>query len=549
MSARAPFTIRGRNPDVLTCIANLSNDEVFTPPELANRMLDTLADAWAQGNDGESIWSQPDVTFLDPFTKSGVFLREITRRLTEGLADAIPDLEKRVDHILLNQVFGIAITELTSLLARRSVYCSKWANGPHAVASCFGTEAGNIWYQRTEHTWVGARNFIETADIDGNSIRRGTDGRCKYCGASQRTLDRGPDAESHAYAFIHTDSIHTLIAKLFGDDMQFDVIIGNPPYQLGDGAAGAVPIYQQFVQTAKALAPRYLTMVTPSRWFAGGNNLDDYRAEMLADKRLRTIVDYPISAEVFPGVDVGGGVSYFLWDAGHDGDCEVTTVRGGIEQTVTRALDAYDIFVRDSQALSILEKILANGEPSMTNLVSRHAAFGFPTNFSGYRTSKQTGDLTLHYNGGGRMAVRKTGYVNRSQVTRGGDLIDGWKLLVSEAYRIAERFPNRIIGVPMLAGPGEVCTQTFLVIGCFDSADEAESAASYYGTRLFRFLIWLRKIGQHASRSVYTWVPTQAWDRKWTDEELYAKYGINDQEQAFIEMMIKPMELAADSGE
>src|ERR1043166_4510508 len=229
MSTQASFALRGRNPDVLTCIANMSNDEVFTPPEFANRMLDTLADAWARGNRSANIWADKTWRFLDPCTKTGVFLREITSRLVKGLADEIPDLQERVDHIVTKQVFGIAITYLTSLLARRSVYCSKHAKGKHSIAKSFKSDDGNIWFKRTEHTWVGAS--------------------CKYCGASKSALDRGEDLETHAYAFIHTDNIKARLPEMLGGDMQFDVIIGNPPYQLGDGGFGtsAAPIYQHFV--------------------------------------------------------------------------------------------------------------------------------------------------------------------------------------------------------------------------------------------------------------------------------------------------------------
>ena len=518
---QASFSLRGRNPDVLTCIANLSNDEVFTPPEFANRMLDTLAAGWAAGNNGADLWADSSVRFLDPCTKSGVFLRQIATRLIAGLAAEIPDLQTRVDHILTKQLFGIGITRLTSLLARRSLYCSKHAGGEHSVAKSFDDDDGNIWFERTEHVWIKDR--------------------CKFCGANRNTLDRGGDRETHAYAFTHTSDSKARLGELFGDVMQFDVIVGNPPYQLGDGAAGAVPIYQDFVRAAKTLEPRYITMVTPSRWFAGGNRLDDYRAEMLADKRIRTIVDFPISSEVFPGVDVGGGISYFLWDAEHKCDCDVTTIRGDNQINLMRDLGAHDIFVRDAEALSILEKVLSFGEPSMAKLVSAHAAFGLPTNFAAYRTSYKPGDLTLHYNGGGRMAVRMTGFIDRSQITRGHDLADRYKILVSEAYRIAERFPNRIVGPSMIAGPGAVCTQTFLVIGGFDDLDQTLSAASYYSTRFFRFLLWLRKIGQHASRAVYTWVPQQAWDQTWTDLELYEKYGLTSDEISYIESMIRPM--------
>ena len=290
MNEQVAFSLRNRNPDVLTCIANLSNDEVFTPPELANEMLDALAAAWAADNDGASIWADKTVTFLDPFAKSGVFLREITSRLNEGLKEEIPNLEERVDHILTKQVFGIAITQLTSLIARRSVYCSKSANGKYSIAKSFTTEAGNIWFERWTIPGSTSTGFIETADKSGKPIRKGINGRCKFCGASQKALDRGEGLETHAYAFIHTDNIKARIGELFGDDMQFDVIIGNPPYQLGVGGGGggasATPIYNLFVEKALALDPRYAVMITPSRWFSGGKGLDDFRDRMLRDHHI-----------------------------------------------------------------------------------------------------------------------------------------------------------------------------------------------------------------------------------------------------------------------
>lgn len=292
MTQQASFTLRGRNPDVLSCIANLSNDEVFTPPEFANRMLDTLAEGWAKANGGADIWADSKVTFLDPCTKSGVFLREITKRLIAGLEGKIPDLQTRVDHILTKQVFGIGITRLTSLLARRSLYCSKHARGEHSIAKNFESDEGNIWFERTEHAWVGER--------------------CEFCGAAKQAFNRGHEQETHAYSFIHTSDVKLQISEIFGDDMRFDVIVGNPPYQLDDGGVGgAMPIYQKFVRAAKALEPRFVTMVTPSRWFAGGRGLDDFRQEMLNDRRLQVLVDWPKADEVFPGVLIGGGISYF----------------------------------------------------------------------------------------------------------------------------------------------------------------------------------------------------------------------------------------------
>jgi hypothetical protein len=367
MSTKASFVLRSRNPDVLTCIANLSNDEVFTPPEFANRMLDTLAGAWAAARGGANLWADKTVKFLDPCTKSGVFLREIASRLTEGLAAEIPSLEERVDHILTKQVFGIGITYLTSLLARRSVYCSKHATGEHSIAKGFTSDAGNIWFERVQHKWAH--------------------GKCKYCGASQKTLGRGEGLETHAYAFIHTDDIKTRIAEVFGGDMQFDVIIGNPPYQLDDGGYGtsAAPIYQLFVENALDLDPRYAVFVTPSRWMAGGKGLDKYRARMLSDKRLRAIVDYPKLYEAFPGVKIRGGISYFMWDRDYNGPCEVQTIWDGkpTGPAVPRYLDAFGILVRRNEAVPILEKIRAKKESTLNQRVSSRKPFGLATNFKG----------------------------------------------------------------------------------------------------------------------------------------------------------------------
>ncbi|HET7570517.1 MAG TPA: Eco57I restriction-modification methylase domain-containing protein [Gammaproteobacteria bacterium] len=395
MKLQANFALRGRNPDVLTCIANLSNDEVFTPPDFANRMLDTLAEAWASDNDGANLWADKTVRFLDPCTKSGVFLREITSRLNEGLEGEIPDLEERVDHILTKQVFGIGITYLTSLLARRSLYCSKHARGEHSIAMSFASDAGNISFERLEHTWNG--------------------GRCKYCGASQKAFERGEGLESHAYAFIHTDDIKTSMAELFGGDMQFDVIVGNPPYQLSDGGYGtsAAPIYHKFVEQAKALEPRYLSLVIPARWFAGGKGLDDFRESMLADNRTRVIHDYWLVGDAFPGVAIQGGILYFLWNREASGDCEVVTHYGGkVLSSAKRPLlePDSDVFIRYNEAVPILKKIVAaeGGNPDSVllpeqrrfmNLVSARKPFGLPTNFK-VRASKRGGDVLTYWNGG-----------------------------------------------------------------------------------------------------------------------------------------------------
>ena len=522
MSTQASFTLRGRNPDVLTCIANLSNDEVFTPPDFANRMLDTLAEAWAANNKGADIWADPTVTFLDPCTKSGVFLREITSRLTKGLEKQIPDLQKRVDHILTKQVFGIGITHLTSLLARRSVYCSKHAKGTHSIGSSFATDAGNIWFERMEHTWK--------------------DGKCTFCGANARDYDRGQELETHAYALIHTDDVKERLGEIFGTNMQFDVVIGNPPYQLGsDGGTRDVPIYQLFVEQAKKLEPRFLSMVIPSRWMAGGLGLSEFRQTMLGDTRISHLVDYPNAAEVFSSVGINGGTCFFLWDANHDGPCNVTTVRN--KETIgptSRSLDEFDVFIRDPRAVVILKKVLNRKEAPLANVLSARTAFGFVSNYAGYREKPKRGDIKFYAtspNG------RFTGWVSPDDVTMKHEAIDSYKALIPEAGSGRERERSGIdlvLGPPWIADRPSVCTQSFLFVET-ETREAAESVASYYRTRFLRFLVSLRKITQHTKADTYLWVPQQTWDRTWTDEELYMKYDITKDEIAFIESMIRPM--------
>lgn len=553
MSApQASFALRGRNPDVLNCIANLSNDEVFTPPELAGQMLDALAQGWAAANEGADLWADPTVRFLDPFTKSGVFLREITSRLTIGLDPIIPDLRARVDHILTTQVYGIGITHLTSLLARRSVYCSKWANGPHSIAKSFTTEEGNIWFERTEHTWEGGTDWVLTADEDGNEIKRFTNGRCKFCRAPQGTFDRDSGLETHAYAFIHTDDIKARMRELFGDDMQFDVIVGNPPYQMTGGGGGTndSAIYHHFVRQAMALEPRFLSMVIPSRWMAGGRGVGEFRSEFLGDRRVRHLVDYENAKDVFPTVGIGGGACYFLWDRDNPGPCECTFHRNG--ETIgpqARALDEFDVFVRDPRALSILRKVRAQDAASFEELVSGDTPFGLATNFKDYirDAAPKSGEVLLYANIGTK---RVSGSMKRRLIGKNTDLIDVWKLFLPKTGSGRERERSGVdlvLGPSILAGPGSVCTQTYLVAGPLASEEAAESVESYLRARLTRFLVSLRKPSQDVFRGMYRWVPQQTWDHLWTDDELYAKYNIVDEEIEFIESIIRPM--GAGSGE
>ena len=527
MSAQVNFVLPGRNPDILTCIANLSNDEVFTPPELANQMLDTLAATWAANNNSSNIWTDTSVRFLDPCTKSGVFLREITSRLNEGLKGSIPDLQERINHILTKQVFGISITLITSLLARRSVYCSKNANSKHSITNLFPDETGNIWYERTPHSWQGSK--------------------CKHCGANQRDYDRGPDLESHAYGFIHTDNPRKRVAEMFGGEMQFDVVIGNPPYQLGQSGGESVggfamPIYQEFVRAAKQLDPKFVIMITPSRWFAGGRGLDEYRSEMLADKHIRKLVDFPDASQAFPGTQIKGGVSYFLWDHSWNDDCDVITVDsyGLPSEPMQRSLSDYDVLVRWNDAVPILEKVLKiNSKDGFGNLASKVSSiqpFSIRTNFKGKEKKSGMKKPVL------LIGNKSETYIERAEIPRNDSWVDEWKVLLGQAYGAGDGFPHQIYNYPIIAGPGTACTETYLVINRFDNEDEAMRFAGFLRTRFVRFLVSLRKNTQHIYNERFQFVPDLPMHVDWTDKELYKKYRMTKNEIEFIESMIRPME-------
>ena len=495
------------NPDVLSCLANLSNDEVFTPPTVVNKMLDMLP---------MELWSSSKSTFLDPVSKTGVFLREIAKRLMVGLTDEIPNVQERANHIFTKQIYGIAITELTSLLSRRSLYCSKRANSALSVCTAFNSEEGNILFTTTQHTWER--------------------GRCKFCGASQAIFERDETLESHAYQFIHTQEPENIFKN-----MKFDVIIGNPPYQMGDGGgrdSSAIPLYQYFVEQAKKLNPKCLIMIIPARWYSGGKGLDSFRNNMLTDKSLREIHDFPETKDCFPSLNIRGGICYFLWERAYQGDCKIINYIKETREISQRPLLEKDIkvFIRYNKSISILRKVRAFNENTFGDIVSSRKPFGIDSNYSQFK-DKQTPMCTIKL-----YRFGDCGYISEEQVVKNKQYIDVHKVLLSKASPGGDEYPHSIVSQPIIAEPNAVCTETYLIIKGVENINEAQNLVSYIKTRFFRFMMSLVKNTQNISKTSYQLVPLQDFTEEWTDEKLYAKYGLTEGEVAFIDSMIRPME-------
>lgn len=491
-------------PDVLDCIANLSNDEVFTPPTLVNKVLDLLP---------IEVWSNPNLKWLDPSCKTGVFLREIAKRLWFGLADKIKDDNQRKEHIFKNMLYGIAITELTFLSSKRSLYYSKDANSENSVFQ-FKNNDGNIFYENIQHTFEN--------------------NECKFCSIKIENLkDRNSETnELYAYNFIHK-KLNTIFKE---ENMKFDVIIGNPPYQTDDGGHGASasPLYHLFIENAKELNPKYLSMIIPARWYAGGKGLEGFRDTMLNDKRISKLVDFTDSKECFPGVDVKGGICYFLWDRDHNGKCLVTNKNNEKETSIERDLNQYEIFVRFNSAISILNKVKNHNENNLSTVVSSRKPFGFPTNFMDYKKNKFNNSTFIFARG-------EQGFVDNNKILKNTNLIDKYKVLLTIAAEGDGKFPNKIIGQPIVTEKGSCCTETYLVANSFDNLYEAKNFEQYLKTKFLRFLIALKKHTQHLTKDKFEFVPDLPMSSSWTDEILYRKYNLTQEEIDFIESMIKPM--------
>lgn len=499
-------------PDVLSCLANLSNDEVFTPPNLVNKVLDALP---------QELFSNPDIKFLDPACKTGVFLREIAKRLLVGLEPVYPNLQERIDHIFHKQLFGIAITELTSLLSRRSLYCSKYPNGKYSISS-FDSAEGNIFFKKMPHLWQK--------------------GKCLLCGAAQSQYDRGDKFETYAYNFIHCSEEYNKELFKWLKDMKFDVIIGNPPYQLSDGGGtgdSATPLYHLFVQQAKRLNPRYITMIIPARWYAGGKGLEEFRNEMLSSRHIKYLVDFSNSADCFPGVTIAGGICYFLWQRDFCGDCKISNVvQNQITSVETRPLNEYPFFVRSNQAIGIIRKIKNKREEDMSSMVHSRNCFKIYSNEIGHSTYTK-GDFILY-------SLKGRSYISAKKIVDRDRIADKYKVIITKAMSGGNKPSSEgnylIISSLKVISPKEVCTETYLCVGDFNNKEEALNLKSYISTSFFRFLLLQALTSINISKDKFIFVPLQDFTQEWTDEKLYAKYGLSQDEIAFIESMIKPME-------
>ncbi len=494
------------NPDVLNCLANLSSDEVFTSPNLANSMLDKLP---------ISLWSNKNSKFLDPCTKSGVFLREITKRLIVGLEKDIPNLEKRIDHILKNQVFGIATTKLTSLISRRTLYCSKNAKNKYSITSIFNNEEGNIKYDDEKHVW---KNEV-----------------CVYCGASKKILGRGSQYESYAYQFIHQKNL------LNNDSMKFDVIIGNPPYQLNVGVEKknyAILIFHKFVEMAISLKPSYASMIIPSRWFTGGRGIDDFRDKMLKDRRIKEMVDYVDSRDCFNGVEVAGGAMYFLWEKNYEGDCKFTSIQNGKESTAIRNLSKHHIFTRYNEADKIIDKVIKYNKSGkmLSQVVGPQTPFGLHTNFWD-KDKPGKNDVTVYTSKG-------LTYTSRNNVTSGRNLIDLYKVIFSKATsehagQADKNGKRKIFSKIDILKPNTICTQSYLVANGFKTLKEAKNLSLYLKTKFVRFMLFQALTSQDISREKFCFVPLLDFEKEISDKDLFKIFNLNKEEIEIIHNLIK----------
>ena len=320
------------------------------------------------------------------------------------------------------------------------------------------------------------------------------------------------------------------------EEMKFNAVVGNPPYQMMDGGFGisALPIYHEFIKISKVLNPIYISLIVPARWYAGGKGLDEFREEMLNDDRLRIIHDYPIPQDIFPTVQIKGGLCYFLWNANKKGLCHIYTHNGtSIISDLERPLlePGCDTFIRFNEAIEIIHKVQKYRENSIMDIVSARKPFGLATDFHG----ALHGTILLYENQGQT-------FTEIEQIQKNKEIIDKYKIFIPRSSSGSDALPHPVLGKPFSVGPNTACTETYMFIGPFKNIIECNNVVSYIKTKFFRFLCLLKKATQSTPRSMYQFVPIQDFSHPWSDSDLYAKYNLSNEEIEFIEKMIKPME-------
>lgn len=546
------------NFDILETITNVGNDEVFTPRKTCDMILDSLP---------EEVWHNPNYKWLNPATKNGIFEREIAIRLDAGLKNIITDTEKRRKHILQNMIFSIGQTRFTANVARRTVYyCSQanrkcdgikaedghYVNG-YAIGNgtWFSDEEGNIKTPNIAHAFVDSNGKL-MPDLCKPDERKKY--RCKYCGINgNSSYNDSNQRETYAYEFIHFNKekiLEHLQDRFFGGDknMKFDIIIGNPPYQLSDGGgdgSSAAPIYQLFVEQAILLKPKYMSMIIPARWYSGGKGLDEFRDKMLHDKRIYELHDFPETSDVFNQLNIRGGICYFLWDSSYSGDCNIYNHKNKKFKFVKRPIieNGVSTFIRYNEAISILNKVKKLNEPTMDSKVSSRLPFGIESNFENYETTIKNGaSIRLYRSERGTNKTSKSEfYINPKYIKKNKEWTTRKKVLVSKASPGGDEYPHSIISQPIFADVNSACTETYLIVDFVDTTEEGLNLISYMKTKFFRFMMCLIKNTQNISKSVFAFVPIQDISKPWTDDELYKKYKFTKDEIEFIDSMIREM--------
>lgn len=514
------------NFDILETITNVGNDEVFTPRKTADMMLDSLP---------EEVWHNPNYKWLNPATKNGIFEREIAIRLDKGLEDVIPDVEQRRKHILQNMIYSIGQTKFTSNVARRTVYYCSQAN-----RQCDGLKAPDGHY--VNGYAIGNGSWFN--DEEGNIKTPNTDhvfknGKCEFCGIKNDSKYIDPrQREQYAYEFIHIHHLNLeriLQNRFFGGNrkMKFDIIIGNPPYQLSaakvEEQQNAIPIYNMFVKQAISLNPKYLCMIIPSRWLTGGRGLDDFRKDMFSDKHISILHDFMDASECFPTVEIKGGVCYFLWDRDHDGELDYYNHKADSVIRSKRKLDDMKVglFVRDKNALSIIKKVTsAKDFQSFEKIAGSQTPFGIVTSFKDY-TEKPTaeGDMKIYGN-------KFVGYTSMKNVLKNKELAYKFKVFAPKAVGDGLIENDRVNA--FVPDCPSICTQTYIIYGPFDTKVEADNCARFMSTKFFHFLLGQLKNTQQMAPNLFKFVPLLNFSEEWTDKKLYEKYGLDEDEIAYI---------------